>query len=225
MSAVVCRDSNAHHLAAFLEDLRAGLGRRPGERLTWKNIKTHEQRMNAAGLIGGTTFIRTVSVVVCKRHLTPPIASTDVAYLFTLRFLLERLSWLGRRHTGVVHYTLSHVKHFRKTNLKTYERRLHEMGGETEIDWRYIDPLGGRISNDRTTEGLQLADLVASATARAFEPNQHGPAEPSYLLELLPRIFRGPTPNSQNVLTSYGLKMHPWRDDVRPLYPWILPLR
>jgi uncharacterized protein DUF3800 len=223
MSATVCRESNAEHLEALLLRLRADLNRRPTDRLNWKKIKEREQRLLAAQLIGGTTFLRTVSVVVCKRHLHPPITNTHVAYLFTLRFLLERLSWLGRKHGTITNYTLSHVKHFRKENLRSYETKLRELGTATEIDWRYLDQYGGRISNDTTVEALQIADLVASATARAFEPNPSGPADPSYLRELAPRIYRG-VPGRENVITSYGLKMHPWNVATRALYPWVAEL-
>jgi hypothetical protein len=219
MSAVVCRESNFGHLDALLLELRDELGRGPTERLNW-NIKRPEQRLATSQIIGGAMFIRTVSVIVCKRHLRPPMPKMHIAYLFTLRFSLERLSWLGRRYGTETKYTLSHVKHFRNENLKTYEFKLRELGTDTQIDWRYIDPYGGRISNDTVTQSLQIADLVASATARAFEEDDQ-----QYLLEMAPRIFRGNNPFAANVLTTYGLKMHPWREDVRPLYPWVLELR
>lgn len=100
------------------------------------------------------------------------------------------------------------------------------MGTGTEIKWDYLDPLGGHISNDHLTPRLQLADLVASATAKAFETQRGRPPDQAFLLNLLPQMFRG-DPNNANVLTSYGLKMHPWQrhPDVRVLYPWVEALR
>jgi hypothetical protein len=225
MSAVVCRDSNLGHLDDALAEIRQALGRAPGHRVSWKRTKKHEQRLRAVQILGGKQFVKTVSVVVCKRHLIPPITDTSVAYLFTLRLLLERLSWLGARHLTQTGYTLSHVKHFRKEKLRDYETKLREMGTDTRINWRYLDPYGGRISNDRTLQPLQLADVVASATARAFEANRSGPADQTYLRELLPLAYRGTDPNAANVLTAYGLKMHPWRRDMHQDYAWILPLR
>lgn len=221
MSAIVCRDRNLGHLNDLLLRLRAELGRAPDHRLNWKNIKGSDRRRTAARLIGQAGFVKVTSVIVCKRHLYPPLESSDAAYLFTLRFLLERLSWLGRRHSDVVDYRLSHWKHFRAIKLGNYEMLLRAAGSGTEIDWQYLDPYGGRISNDRVLEPLQLADLAASATARAFEE----PSDQTYLRELLPCVFRGGVPGRPNVLTSYGLKMHPWREDVSALYPWLLELR
>jgi len=146
-----------------------------------------------------------------------------VAYLYTLRFLLERLSWLGEKYDTVTSYTLSHVKHFRVENLKYYESKLREMGTETQIHWPYIDPRGGRISNDKTIESLQLADLLASATARAFEANESGPPDRQYLLQLVPHLYRGPS--GPHTITSYGLKMHPWHREAKAYYKWVTELR
>jgi hypothetical protein len=152
---------------------------------------------------------------------------TDAAYLFTLRFLLERLTWLGKREGEGIAYTLSHVRHFETRKLREYEFRLREMASGTEIKWDFLDAWGGRIANDRRVTRLQLADLATSAIARAFEPNPSGPADQSFLLALSPALYRGPNPQNDNVLTSYGLKMHPWakRPDVRAEYPWVSALR
>ena len=68
-------------------------------------------------------------------------------------------------------------------------------------------------------EELQLADLVASATASAFEPDTFGNTEPRYLREMAPRLYR-----HNGNLTSYGLKMHPWTAAVQAAYPWVQDL-
>jgi hypothetical protein len=223
MSALVCRDPNVERLKDLLVRLRKALGRGPSDRLNWKNIKHPEQRLLVAEMIGQTSFVKTTSVIVCKQHLFPRMVHTHAAYLFTLRFLLERLSWLAREHNGVASYTISHVRHFRRQSLQTYEFNLRARGTDTKIAWAHLDPYGGRLSNDRTVEALQLADLVASATARAFNATGAGPPDQTYLLALLPRAYRG-IAGRENVLTSYGLKMHPWGSDVKPHYPWLLQL-
>jgi hypothetical protein len=224
LSAVVCRDKNLGHLDILLADIRDEIGRLPGHRLSWKSIKKPHQRRGAVNLIGKAAFIQTISVVVCKRHLVPPLTDTKSSYLFTLRFLLERLSWLSRRDMTTASWTVSHVKHLRRIDLGSYESKLRLMGTGTEIDWDHLDPYGGRISGDTVVEPLQLADLVASATARAFEPSRSGPPDQTYLYALIPRLMRG-NPRKANVITSYGLKMHPWNMVTKPLYPWVSALR
>jgi hypothetical protein len=62
-----------------------------------------------------------------------------------------------------------------------------------------------------------LADIAASATYQAFEPDQYGNTEPRYLQELTSRLWRPPS----RQLTSYGLKMHPWNDTTKAAYPWV----
>ncbi len=74
----------------------------------------------------------------------------------------------------------------------------------------------GRIDQPQRVEELQLADLAASATAAAFEPDPFGNTEPRYLRELAPRLYR-----HKGNLTSYGLKMHPWNAATQTAYPWV----
>ena len=67
-------------------------------------------------------------------------------------------------------------------------------------------------------EQLQLADIAASATALAFEPDNFGNVEPRYLSELRPRLYHP----SGGKITSYGLKMHPWNTRSQAAYQWLL---
>lgn len=223
MSAVVCRDTNLGRLDDLLTRLRRELRRADDDRLSWKMLKRADDRMSAARMIGQAKFLKTVSIIVCKRHLNPPMRDTHAAYLYTLRFLLERLSWLGRENTTSTYYTLSHVRHFRVASLRTYESKLLMMGARTKIEWDNLSP-PGRVTNDRAVQALQVADLVASATASAFEASANAPADQRHLLALLPRAYRG-NPRKENVLSSYGLKMHPWNRAVRAEHPWITALR
>jgi Protein of unknown function (DUF3800) len=223
MSAVVYRDINHANASALLARLRADLNRQPGHRLHWLNLKTHDQRLHAATTLGQTGFIKLVSVVVSKRLLTPTMPHEHMSYLYTFRLLLERLSWLAEDEDSELSYTLSHVRRFPKAKLRQYEARLRLLGERTSIKWNHLDPAGGRLDNDENVEQLQLADLVASATATAFEPNEFGQTEPRYLRELAPRIY--PCRRyGVRYLPSYGLKMHPWNDAARERYPWVLDL-
>jgi Protein of unknown function (DUF3800) len=219
MAAVVVRDADRPAAANLLAQLRIDLGRAPGQVLHWVNIKSHAQRLHVAQSIGSAAFIRVTSVIVCKRHF--PVAAVipheDVAYLYTLRFLLERLSWLGRAHGGAVDYTLAHIVRFPTYKLRQYEARLRSEPG-CKIKWNYIAGPGS-IDQPSRLEELQLADLTASAIAAAFEPDAFGNTERRYLEELSPRLYR-----HNGNLTSYGLKMHPWNAASQAAYPWVQAL-
>jgi hypothetical protein len=220
MSAVVCRDVNVLRTRELLDEIRAELGRQPRQRLHWTNFKP-DQRVKAAQILGGASYLKIASVVACKRLLPPTIPNDDAAYLYTFRFLLERLSWLAKQEKTELSYTLSHVRGFHISELRQYEEKLRKI--ETEIKWKYIAG-NGSLAYDTAIEQLQLADTAASATAAAFEP---GPTSEEtnqdYLRSLAPRLYRRRWPGP-NALTSYGLKMHPWDDAAKAAYPWVRSL-
>ncbi len=126
MAAVVFRHPDRPQAIQLLAKLRQDLGRHPGDELHWVNVKSHGQRVHVAQTLGQAVFLHVSSVIVCKRHFAvgDEIHHEDVAYLYTLRFLLERLSWLGRAYGGAVDYTLAHVVRFQIAKLKRYEAIL-----------------------------------------------------------------------------------------------------
>lgn len=223
MSAVVVADADLPRAAAFLASLRTDLRRRPGDTLHWQNFKSHTDRLHAARSLGAQEWATISSVVVCKRHL--PAGATrlndDQAYLYTFRFLLERLSWLARDSGSVLEYTLAHVVRFKIAKLREYESILQAQDGtECRVAWPSLDPHGGRLAQPSGVEVLQCADLAASATYAGFNADRFGNTEPRYLQELSPRLYRrGLAP-----LTSYGLKMHPWNNSTKAAYPWVAAL-
>ncbi len=222
MSAVVMDDAGRVAVRPFLAQLRQSIGRQPGQELHWRNIKKHPQKIHIAQEVGKAGFLTISTVVVCKRHLpaTNLIQDQDTAYLFTLRFLLERLSWLARDLNQQLDYTLAHIRRFRKATLRLYEANLRGRA-DCKVEWGVI-PRGGRISTPKVLEELQLADITASATFRAFEPDQYRNTERRYLTEFAPRLYRRGT--GANALTSYGLKMHPWNAAAQAAYGWITTL-
>ena len=221
MSAVVIPDGYQCQMEAFLLALRANLGRRPTDHLTWKNLRSHGERVYAAREMGSQNWLKVSSVVVCKRHLGAPLPSEDSAYLYTLRYLLERLSWLARDNAAVLTYTVAHIVRFKLATLREYETALKSTAG-VNIDWPSLDPAGGRIDQPQRLDGLQLGDLAASATGQAFERDRFGNTEQRYLQEIAPRLYRRGSGTGR--LTSYGLKMHPWTETTKAAYPWVAAL-
>lgn len=221
MTATIMLDSRVAHVAAWTAQLRKDLGRRPGDTLHFVNLKSHAERVHAAKALGKNTDLAFISVVVCKDHLTHATRlSDDQAYLFTFRFLLERLSWFARDRKHDLTYTLAHIRRFKLSQLRQYEAALR--ASSTSVAWDYLDPSGGTIDQPSRDERLQIADIGASATAQAFEPDRFGNTEDRYLREMLPRVWaRG---NGANRLTTYGLKMHPWSASTKAAYPWVATL-
>lgn len=220
MSAVIINNEDLPQAAEFLAKLRIDLGRGPGDHITWKNLKGHSLRLHAAQALGSQDWATVSSVVVAKRHISDNVSSMndDRSYLFTLRFLLERLSWFARDNGRELTYTLAHVVRFKIEKLREYEEALHTLPC-CQIAWASLNPKGGHIDQPQRQEMLQLADLSASATFAAFEPDAFGNTERRYLGQLGSRLYRRTGP-----LTSYGLKMHPWNESAKAAYPWVAAL-
>ncbi len=214
MSAVVIADAHLPRMATEIAQLRRDLKRGPRDTLHWKKIKGHPSRLQTAETIGGFPWLTISSVVICKRHLYGVLPSEEHAYLYTLRFLLERLSWHARSRGVTLRYTLAHIVRFDLGKLRAYEARLRMMP-DCQIKWSALDPHGGWIDQPNRVEGLQLADMAASATFPAFERDQ-----PDYLRALAPRLYRRPG----KMITSYGLKTHPWNGTTEAAYPWVAAL-
>jgi hypothetical protein len=214
MSAVVVADAHLPTMVAEIVQLRLNLKRRPSDTLHWKNIKEHSSRLQVAQTLGAFPWLTVSTVVVCKRHLHGVLPSEEHAYLYTLRLLLERLSWLADSRGATLSYTLAHIVRFELAKLRAYEAKL-KTAPNCRITWSALDPRGGRIDQPKRVDGLQLADLAASATFPAFERGQC-----DYLRELVPRLYCRPGKS----IISYGLKLHPWSETTRAAYPWVAAL-
>jgi hypothetical protein len=58
------------------------------------------------------------------------------------------------------------------------------------INWDVLDPDDIRVENHSNRAGLQIADVLTSATSSALDPNQYGQIEPRYALMLKRRYIR-----------------------------------
>lgn len=218
MSSVMVADEDLPAASTFLARLRLESGRRPGDTLHWKNFN-HPLRVHASQCLGSQDWATISSVVVCKRHLTGGALNDDQAYLYTLRYLLERLTWYARDAGRDVHYTLAHIVRFKTTKLREYEERLRNLP-DCKIEWQHTARSGGKIDQPSRVEYLQLADIAASATFQAFERDRFGNTELRYLQALSPRLYR----RIGGALTSYGLKIHPTAVITKAAYPWVAAL-
>jgi len=57
------------------------------------------------------------------------------------------------------------------------------------IDWSVFSPENIKVENHSRWAGLQLADVVTSASASGLEANGYGHYEPRYALSLAPRFL------------------------------------
>ncbi|WP_344457583.1 DUF3800 domain-containing protein [Actinocorallia aurantiaca] len=220
MSAAILLEEDLPRAQAFLARLRIDLNRQPGHHLSWKNLRSHSDRLHVSKSIAQQEWLTISAVVVCKKMIMQGVDYKEekIAYLHTLRFVLERLSWLAREGDGLLTYHLAHVVRFKLSQLREYESSLRG-NPYCRVAWNHMDPAGGSLGQPQESEMLQLGDLTASAIFRGFEPDKYGYTETRYLQELTPRFYR----RGAN-LTSYGLKMHPWNETTKAAYPWVAAL-
>jgi len=202
MAAVAWHEDWDSDAGTLLRHIRSALGRQPSQEIHFVRL-SHHDRLLAARMVGqACANLTIVTVTVCKREL--PARQTfddDMAYLWSLRLLLGRLSWLARDQGLDLEYTMAHIVRFKKAKLRAHEQKLRDQA-ECKVAWSNV-PQGGSFDTPRSNDRLQLADIAASATFQAFEP-RHGFVERRYLIELEPALYR-----RRGNLTSYGLKIVP----------------
>lgn len=202
MSAVAWKEEWDGDARGLLHDLRQALGRQAGHQVHFVKLNHHDRLLASKKIGDASANLVVLTVTVCKRHLTPLAGFTDdMAYLWCLRLLLERLSWLARDQDRNLDYTMAHVVRFKKSKLRAYEQVLRNLP-DCQVAWAHV-PKGGSLSTPGADERLQLADISASATFQAFEPIK-GFTERRYLGELNAALYR-----RKGNLLSYGLKVVP----------------
>lgn len=216
MSAAILPDSRKPNLLATISQLRLDFRQPIGHTIAFKSL-SHQSRMHIAQTLSKMHDLTVANVIVCKREVPTPMQNVDQAYLYTLRFLLERVSWFVDERLGQAYVTFANIDRFKIAKLHVYVELLKM--SDTQIRWRALF-LPVRMQTMQGNDLLQVADTTASATAQAFEPDQFGNVEDRYLRALAPRLYRRPP----GPITSYGMKLHPTSMASDPRYAWVKTL-
>src|SRR5262249_27266299 len=140
------------------------------------------------------------------------LSDPAMMYNYAIRRLLERVSWYVDEHNGEAIVTFAHVRRFPYAKLKRYLKILAMQ--PTEIRWHAFRKF--RIDQPRRVRPLQVADLAAGCLYSALKEDDFGDFEPSYLMELAPRIYvRG-----SGAVTSYGMNIVGPPAHMAKKYPW-----
>ena len=133
-------------------------------------------------------------------------------YNYLVRFLMERLTEAcikkSKEEGADLHVTFSRRSGTDYQAMREYFELMRD-GREKikparSIDWNVFDPVNIRVENHAIRAGLQLADVVTSATFSALEPDNFGNNEPRYSLALHPRYL------AQNgSVANFGLTLIP----------------
>ena len=215
LGAFVVRKESDLETVRIVDRAREEFERPPRKHIHWKDLK-HPQKVRYCQLIAEQKA-RILAVCVHKPSLLEPenFRERYRLYFYTVRYLMERASWLIRDHhnpqkhsgDGTAEIVFSNRQGMSYEELKQYLKRLStqkENGMDIRVDF-------GKIPIEQITAltpgrcmGLQLADAAAGAVFNAFETDRFGNTEPRYIHELLPLIYR-----YEKKIIGYGLKIAP----------------
>lgn len=219
LSAIVVRDEDADQLKTVRNDLCDSLGKPQSTVLHWSaNVRTHAARKFVSDRLSDAS-ITVANVVVDKRSLMgsgSALKDPAMQYNYAVRRLLERVSWFVDEEGGEAIVTFAHIRRFPYENLRNYLELLKAMGTEVQIRWGAIRK--PKFDQPNRVSLLQIADLTAGCTHSAFRTDVFGAHEPTYLINIAPKIYvRG-----MGHVSSYGMNVigrngcvngYPWWDD------------
>lgn len=202
LSAVVSKTSRKDEIRTKLTDLRMELNIKPNQIIHFSKLN-HAQRTLATHRIAQMP-VRAVSILVHKPELDNPNTFKDEGYrlyFFTLRLLLERVSWLCRDSDteGACKLVFEHCKNLRYDDLHEYIKKL-KREQNTNIHWPSLKTDKLFVENKKSIAALQLADCCASSFHWALA-KKHKYTEHRFAKNLKPIVFC----NGLNY-RSYGLK-------------------
>ena len=130
-------------------------------------------------------------------------------YFYSVRFLLERVSWLCREKRnandgdGTAEIVFSNRSGMSYENLRSYMQLLKDQNHQAG-DWSVIqcDQILAYSAGKRM--GLQIADAVASGFFKAVERSPYGHCEDRYARMLRPVVYK-----SRGKYQGYGIKIWP----------------
>lgn len=209
LGAAIIHESSMDWSHQFLEELRAGLRRRPGEHLHFKNISTKTGQRNLAGSMMASPYLGYVGVGIHKAAFPADEGwDHDKTYFWALTLMLERLSWVAKRKDRDVEVVIAHKQRMTREALKGHEELLRNgrgVSGGNKIEWDHCRKMM-RISTPKETEQLQLADFFVSMVGAALNgETQHRVINESYVRALGDRIWS----SWQGNCSGYGMKIHP----------------
>lgn len=171
---------------------------------------SHEKRKVCVNQLEQFKEFTVISVVFQKESLKEPLKVKSVLYNYACKILLEKVSIFLKSNNAKANFIFEHRRNTHYDELETYMRKVIDCE-------QYVNSIKPLTKSQ--SKCLQLADIVASSTYQAFEPNQYdGDVEPSYYMKFSNNIFV-----YNNKCLGYGLKLFPSDTDImeQDKYSWI----
>lgn len=204
-SAVVVRDTLRVPLSNEINKTIVAFEKKRGGVLHFTRLQ-HDQRKFAAQALGGLN-VRVIHVCINKRRLAlgHGMAQERRLHHYSIRLLLERISWLCRDNAkpgegdGRCKLNFSRCKNLSYEDVSDYLSVLKAT--QTSISWASLDTGAFNVRNHEESIWLRLADIAASGIAKGLELGEHGLCEDSYARLLRPVAYK-----HNGKCMNYGLK-------------------
>lgn len=206
LGGIVVGRENDRQLPQWRDQIMEHFPNRAKRDLHFQKLK-HEQRVAACRFLSEKPF---GAAVVCSDKVTIPdlnqrqleiFKQKGHLYNYLVRLLLERVTAACSRKSAINGQTCKIYVTFSKRGGTDYESMrdylfLMRDGRERRepvrsIDWNTLNPEDIKVEDHSKRAGLQLADVVTSATCFGLEPNQYGDSEERYARLLSRRFLRG----------------------------------
>ncbi len=210
ISALIVSEKDDLSLSKLVNELKKMFNYQPKDMLIPLHFvrMSHDKRKACVKILKDFQNFTIISVVFDKKSLNNEFKNTPYLYNFSSQILLERINSFLKLNSAKANLIFEHRRNTSYIDLQNYLKKI--------IDTSLFLSLSSKTKEQ--LKCLQLADIVASATYQAFEPDYYGNLEVSYIYSLKDNFFRY---NEKSF--GYGLKFYPSNSKVLSSedYNWI----
>lgn len=199
LSALIVNKKNDIELAHIVNEIKTILHyqRKDMESPLHFYKLSHEKRKVCVSKLLHFKHFSSITIVFNKKELHKIFEQKQILYNYACKLLLERIIIFLKSKNSNANLIFEH-----RRNTK-YEDLLSYINKALSHKDKYI--LSVKALTKAQSKCLQLADIIASSTYKAFEPNQYdGDIEYSYIASLYQNIYA-----HQGKILGYGLKIFP----------------
>ena len=212
LSAIIVKQELDQKLASIVNDLKKILKYQEKDMHAPLHFykMSHEKRKVCVNQLVNFKDYTVISIVFQKELLKEPLKLKSVLYNYACKLLLEKVAIFLKANSAKANFIFEHRRNTHYDELEAYMRKVIDCE-------QYVNSIKPLTKSQ--SKCLQLADIVASSTYQAFEPNQYdGDVEPVYYMKFIDNIFI-----HNGKCLGYGLKLFPSDTDIleQDKYSWI----
>lgn len=210
LSALIVKKENDLMLSAIVNELKRLFEYQEKDMLSPLHFvkMTHPKRKACVNKLADFKNFSIISVVCEKQKLYGQLQTPPYLYNFACKLLVERIVPFLKANSAQANLVFEHRRNTSYDDLKVYLKKI--------VDTSRFISLSPKTKVQ--IKCLQLADIIASSTYQAFEPDYYGNIETSYIMQLRNNIFC-----YNEKCLGYGLKLYPTNSGLieKDYYSWL----